>query len=69
MDSVLPRGDNFFFTKENPDGWMAIDFQLTFKGPIPSDLAYLMSSGSVLPSVYRYARARVPAFSSMPCRD
>ena len=33
-------------------GWMLIDFQLMFKGPIPSDLAYLMSSGSVLPSVY-----------------
>ena len=28
------------------------DFQLLFKGPIPSDLAYLMSSGSVLPEVY-----------------
>ena len=49
------RGDNLFFcpkTEENPHGWLTIDFQLLFKGPIPSDLAYLMSSGSVLPEVY-----------------
>ena len=39
-------------TDSNDDGWLLIDFQLMFKGPIPSDLAYLMSSGSVLPSVY-----------------
>jgi hypothetical protein len=46
------RGDNLFFTETNPGGWMAIDFQLMFKGPIASDLAYLMGSGSVLPEVY-----------------
>ena len=49
------RGDNLFFcpkTAANPHGWLTIDFQLLFKGPIPSDLAYLMSSGSVLPEVY-----------------
>ena len=46
------RGDNLFFTDSNDEGWLAIDFQLCFKGPIPSDLAYLMSSGTVLPEVY-----------------
>lgn len=49
------RGDNLFFcpvTKAQPQGWLTIDFQLLFTGPVPSDLAYLMSSGSVLPSVY-----------------
>ncbi len=49
------RGDNLFFcpkSPENPHGWLTIDFQLMFKGPVPSDLAYLMSSGSVLPEVY-----------------
>ena len=35
-----------------PDGWLCIDFQLMFRGPVPSDLAYLLSSGSVLPEVY-----------------
>ena len=49
------RGDNIFFCEAStayPDGWLCIDFQLLFRGPIPSDLAYLMSSGSVLPEVY-----------------
>ena len=49
------RGDNIFFCKERQryiDGWLCIDFQLMFRGPVPSDLAYLMSSGSVLPEVY-----------------
>lgn len=49
------RGDNLFFTDGNPtypDGWLAIDFQLMFRGPVPSDLAYLMGSASVLPEVY-----------------
>jgi hypothetical protein len=49
------RGDNLFFCDGNPDhpcGWLVIDFQQMFRGPIPSDLAYLMSSGSVLPEVY-----------------
>ena len=49
------RGDNIFFCKEDKrylDGWLCIDFQLMFRGPVPSDLAYLMSSGSVLPEVY-----------------
>jgi hypothetical protein len=49
------RGDNIFFCKDRtryPDGWLCIDFQLMFRGPVPSDLAYLMSSGSVLPEVY-----------------
>jgi len=31
---------------------VAIDFQLMFRGPVPSDLAYLMCSASVLPSVF-----------------
>jgi len=49
------RGDNLFFCQKSasyPHGWMVIDFQLLFRGPVPSDLAYLMSSGSVLPEVY-----------------
>ena len=49
------RGDNLFFTPKGPrfpHGWLVIDFQLLFRGPIPSDLAYLMNSGSVLPDVY-----------------
>ena len=49
------RGDNIFFCKRSaayPEGWLSIDFQLMFRGPVPSDLAYLMSSGSVLPEVY-----------------
>lgn len=49
------RGDNLFFCEPNadyPDGWLTIDFQLMFRGPVPSDLAYLMNSGSVLPEVY-----------------
>jgi hypothetical protein len=49
------RGDNIFFCDSHPDypgGWLCIDFQLLFRGPVPSDLAYLMSSGSVLPEVY-----------------
>jgi hypothetical protein len=49
------RGDNLFFCEPNADypaGWLCIDFQLLFRGPIPSDLAYLMTSGSVLPEVY-----------------
>ena len=40
-------------TDDYPDGWLTIDFQLMSRGPIPSDLAYLMNSGSVLPDVYR----------------
>lgn len=49
------RGDNIFFCEpsaEYPHGWLSIDFQLMFRGPVPSDLAYLMTSGSVLPEVY-----------------
>jgi hypothetical protein len=49
------RGDNIFFCEPSdryPDGWLTIDFQLMFRGPVPSDLAYLMSSASVLPSVF-----------------
>jgi hypothetical protein len=49
------RGDNLFFcpvTGDYPDGWLTIDFQLLTRGPIASDLAYLMNSGSVLPEVY-----------------
>jgi ecdysteroid kinase len=50
------RGDNIFFCDghgDYPDGWLCIDFQLLFRGPVPSDLAYLMSTGSVLPEVYK----------------
>lgn len=51
------RGDNLFFEDGNSrgaleHGWMAIDFQLLAKGPVISDLAYLMCSGSVRPDVY-----------------
>jgi hypothetical protein len=49
------RGDNLFFcdpSDDHPDGWLVIDFQQMFRGPVPSDLAYLMNSGSVLPEVY-----------------
>lgn len=49
------RGDNLFLCDDHPDypeGWLCIDFQLMFRGPVPSDLAYLMSSGTVLPEVY-----------------
>ena len=50
------RGDNLFFCEGHshyPQGWLCIDYQLMFRGPVPSDLAYLMHSGSVLPEVYR----------------
>jgi hypothetical protein len=49
------RGDNIFFCDPSPRypaGWLVIDFQLMFRGPVPSDLAYLLGSGSVLPEVY-----------------
>ncbi len=49
------RGDNLFLAPPGPScphGWMVIDFQLMFRGPVPSDLAFLMNSGSVLPEVY-----------------
>lgn len=49
------RGDNIFFCDGHPgypDGWLCIDFQLMFRGPVPSDLGYLMASGSVLPEAY-----------------
>lgn len=49
------RGDNIFFCDGHanfPQGWLCIDFQLMFRGPVPSDLAYLMASGSVLPEAY-----------------
>lgn len=49
------RGDNLFFcpvSADYPEGWLTIDFQLLTRGPVASDLAYLMNSGSVLPEVY-----------------
>ncbi len=49
------RGDNLFFCDNNPaypDGWLCIDYQQIFRGPVPSDLADLMGSGSVLPEAY-----------------
>ena len=49
------RGDNLFFCKKTPDypdGWLTIDYQLLTRGPVPSDLAYVMNSGTVLPEVY-----------------
>ena len=55
------RGDNIFFCEESeryPDGWLCIDFQLMFRGPVPSDLAYLMGTGSVLPEVYTGSNTR-----------
>jgi len=32
---------------------MAIDYQMNFKGPVVSDLAYIMMSGTVHPDVYQ----------------
>ena len=49
------RGDNFFFCENRPDhpqDWLCIDFQQMVRGPVPSDIAYLMNSGSVRPEVY-----------------
>lgn len=49
------RGDNIFFCTPSdryPNGWLCIDFQLMFRGPVPSDLAYLMGTATVLPDVY-----------------
>jgi hypothetical protein len=49
------RGDNIFFCTPNaryPEGWLCIDFQLMFRGPVPSDLAYLLGTATVLPDVY-----------------
>jgi hypothetical protein len=49
------KGDNIFFCEPSdryPFGWLCIDFQLMFRGPVPSDLAYLLTSGTVLPDVY-----------------
>lgn len=49
------RGDNIFFCENHPTytgGWLCIDFQQMFRGPVPSDLGYLMASGSVLPDAY-----------------
>ena len=49
------RGDNIFFCEPSaryPHGWLCIDYQQMFRGPVPSDLAHLMNSGSVLPEVY-----------------
>ncbi|MEO8466148.1 MAG: oxidoreductase family protein [Gammaproteobacteria bacterium] len=49
------RGDNLFFCDTNPaypQGWLCIDYQLMFRGPVPSDLAHVMNSGTVLPEVY-----------------
>lgn len=49
------RGDNLFFCDGRPGfphGWLCIDYQMMFRGPVPSDLAHLMNSGSVLPEVY-----------------
>jgi hypothetical protein len=49
------RGDNIFFCEPSDayiDGWLCIDFQLMFRGPVPSDLAYLLGTASVLPEVY-----------------
>ena len=52
------RGDNIFFCDDlagYPSGWLCIDFQQMFRGPVPSDLGYLLSSGTVLPEVYEGA--------------
>jgi hypothetical protein len=49
------RGDNIFFcppSRQYPEGWLCIDFQMMFRGPVPSDLAYLMGTGTVGPDVY-----------------
>jgi hypothetical protein len=49
------RGDNIFFCEPDgryPGGWLCIDFQMMFRGPVPSDLAYLMGTGTVGPDVY-----------------
>ena len=49
------RGDNIFFCDPSPrypDGWLCIDFQLMYRGPVPTDLAFMMSTATVLPEVY-----------------
>jgi hypothetical protein len=63
------RGDNLFRCDDHPDypgGWLCIDFQLMFRGPVPSDLAYLMSSGSVLPEVYTGRNRQTGAIGVLP---
>jgi hypothetical protein len=54
------RGDNIFFCDDDryPDGWLCVDFQIMFRGPVPSNLAYLMSTASVLPEVYSATTCR-----------
>jgi hypothetical protein len=47
------RGDNLFFDTRLPHGWLAIDFQMNFLGPVVSDLAYVLMSGTVHPDVYK----------------
>jgi len=47
------RGDNLFFDEKMPHGWMAIDYQMNFKGPVVSDLAYILMTGTVHPDVYQ----------------
>lgn len=47
------RGDNLFFNEKLPHGWMAIDYQMNFKGPVVSDLAYILMTGTVQPEVYQ----------------
>ena len=49
------RGDNLFFcpvTDDYPEGWLTIDFQLLVRSPVPTDIAYVMNSGTVLAEVY-----------------
>ena len=49
------RGDNLFTSPPGPQcprGWVVIDFQLMFRGPVPSDLAFLLNSGTVAADVY-----------------
>lgn len=52
---MTTRLDAFFAPVRPENGatcTLCIDFQQMFSGPVPSDLAYLMNSGSVLPDVY-----------------
>lgn len=47
------RGDNLFFSESLPHGWTCIDYQMNFKGPVVSDLAYILMTATVHPDVYR----------------
>jgi hypothetical protein len=54
------RRDNIDFKTKSE--WVTSDFHSSCTGPVPTDLAYLMTSGSVLPSVYGDGEAEVTRY-------